>query len=109
MKIFAQISDNKDIRRIVFAENQLEAEKMFINVFENTTIDITNSKKCIGYLELGRVYDADNDAVLPAKIYDSWVIAENQVDWKAPTEYPTDGNNYIWDEESKQWTQNTPA
>lgn len=36
------------------------------------------------------------------KPYDSWVWVDNQ--WFPPVELPEDPENYIWDENSQNWT-----
>lgn len=38
--------------------------------------------------------------------YPSWVLNE-QGEWKAPIEYPTDGGSYIWDEQNQAWIDET--
>ena len=52
---------------------------------------------------IGYSYDKDRDAFIPPKPFDSWVLNENSCLWGAPIEYPTDGNNYNWNEETQQW------
>jgi hypothetical protein len=34
--------------------------------------------------------------------YPSWVLNE-QGEWEAPIEYPTDDGAYIWDEQNQAW------
>lgn len=55
------------------------------------------------YAEKGFTYDHVNDAFIPPKPYNSWVLNEDTCLWDAPIEYPTDGNNYNWNEETQQW------
>tara|TARA_Y100000401_G_C8318107_1_gene223712 strand:- start:634 stop:1581 length:948 start_codon:yes stop_codon:yes gene_type:complete len=46
-----------------------------------------------------------------SKPYPSWIVKDVEVgddkvlvsEWAAPTDYPNDGNSYIWDEESVNW------
>ena len=52
---------------------------------------------------IGFRYDAELDAFIPPKPYDSWVLDEDICWWQAPIPYPKDDNNYIWDEETKEW------
>jgi hypothetical protein len=37
------------------------------------------------------------------KPYPSWQWSDGS--WKAPVEYPDDGNSYTWDEETLSWTE----
>lgn len=38
--------------------------------------------------------------------YPSWVLNE-QGEWEAPIEYPSDGGAYIWDEQNQAWIDET--
>ena len=52
------------------------------------------------YAGVGYTYDAVKDKFIKSKPYASWSLDEND-DWKAPVEYPADGDNtnwYTWDE-----------
>jgi hypothetical protein len=48
-------------------------------------------------------YDPDRDAFLYPKPYESWVLNEETCLWRAPINYPTDGNDYAWFEEESTW------
>ena len=54
---------------------------------------------CIGYK-----YDADKDAFIPPKPYESWALNESTCLWEAPVELPDDGQQYIWNEGTTNWT-----
>lgn len=55
------------------------------------------------YAGIGFTYDPVLDAFISPKPYPSWVLNSGTVDWEAPVPYPTDGNNYRWDEDSLSW------
>ena len=57
------------------------------------------------YAGIGYTYDAERDAFIPPKFYNSWVLNEATCQWEAPIPYPTDGPDYIWDEESTDWVE----
>jgi hypothetical protein len=57
------------------------------------------------YAGVGYTYDASRDAFISIKPYTSWTLDETTCQWKAPIDYPTDGNHYIWDESTTSWTQ----
>ena len=62
------------------------------------------------YAGIGYTYDAQKDAFIPPKPFESWVLDETSCLWEAPTPYPDDGERYIWNEETTSWTQvETPA
>lgn len=52
---------------------------------------------------VGYTYDEVLDAFIPPKLFNSWVLDETTCFWKAPIEYPQDGQSYIWDEANLQW------
>lgn len=43
------------------------------------------------------------NAKLNPKPYESWVFNNDVCNWVAPIEYPNDGGEYIWDEETTSW------
>lgn len=55
------------------------------------------------YAGIGFTYDETLDVFIPPKPFNSWVLNTNICDWEAPTPYPTDGNDYDWDEDSVSW------
>jgi len=59
------------------------------------------------YAGIGFTYDEERDAFIPPKPFDSWVLDEDTCLWVAPVPYPTDGEDYTWDEESGSWIEVT--
>jgi hypothetical protein len=59
---------------------------------------------CIGY-----TYDAERDAFIPNKMFESWVLDEFTCTWKPPISYPEslNGEQYAWDEETQSWYEST--
>ena len=55
------------------------------------------------YAGVGMTYDSDRDAFIPTQPYDSWVLNETSFLWEAPVTYPTDGEEYYWNEETQSW------
>jgi hypothetical protein len=52
---------------------------------------------------IGYTYDEDRDAFIPKKPFNSWILNEQTCLWEAPTPMPTDGQKYIWNENTKTW------
>jgi hypothetical protein len=52
---------------------------------------------------IGMTYDEDRDAFIPKKPFNSWILNEDTCLWEAPVAYPTDGKNYLWNEEDQSW------
>ena len=57
------------------------------------------------YAGLGHTYDADRDAFIPPQPYASWVLDEATCLWVAPIDYPADGGQYVWDEDTTDWIE----
>ena len=54
------------------------------------------------YTGIGYAYDADGDVFIEPQPFQSWVLDENY-DWQAPVSYPSDGKEYVWNEQELQW------
>lgn len=57
------------------------------------------------YAGIGYIYDEERDAFIPPKPYPSWMLNEDACLWEPPLAYPTDGKQYIWDEETTSWVE----
>jgi hypothetical protein len=101
MSIFAYIDDSSIITRIVNADDEQSAKYTYGLDNGLSIIDVTNSTKCENFYAVGRIYVPDSDAVLPAKIFPSWVIANDGRSWIPPV-VQTDSDT-VWDEESQTW------
>lgn len=62
-----------------------------------------NSRIRKNYAGIGYTYDAERDAFIPPKPFDSWLLDEETCTWKAPKPYPQDGVIYAWNEETQDW------
>jgi hypothetical protein len=60
------------------------------------------------YAGIGYTYDAQKDAFIPPKPFNSWVLDETSCLWEAPTPYPNDGERYTWNETTTSWDQVEP-
>jgi hypothetical protein len=70
------------------------------DVYRQTYLD---GSARFNYAGLGHTYDADRDAFIPPTPYPSWVLDEATCLWVAPIDYPADGGQYVWDEETTEW------
>jgi len=52
---------------------------------------------------IGFKYDQTRDAFIPPKPYPSWTLNETTCLWEAPVVYPTDGQEYSWNETNQTW------
>ena len=77
-----------------------------------------NANIRLTYPGQGYIYDADLDQFappdwvrrddlgryIPPQPYPSWTL-DDEYRWQAPVPYPTDGDEYTWDEGSQQWAK----
>lgn len=59
------------------------------------------------YAGIGYKYDSNKDAFIPPQPYNSWTLNSSTCLWEPPVDYPTDENDYDWDEDNNQWVQIT--
>lgn len=57
------------------------------------------------YAGIGFTYDATLDAFIAPKPFNSWNLNQETGLWEAPTSYPNDGKNYLWDEATTSWIE----
>jgi hypothetical protein len=55
------------------------------------------------YAGIAYKYDEALDAFLPPQPFPSWTLNEATYSWEAPVPYPTDGEDYVWNENRKEW------
>ena len=56
------------------------------------------------YAGTGYIYYPEHENFSPPQPYPSWTLDMTTFLWNPPTPFPTDGNNYIWDESTTSWT-----
>lgn len=109
-------SNNLVIRGIVVHNNELldnngnESEQkgidFCVNLFGGNWIQTSYNRRIRkNYAGIGYKYDAQLDAFIPPKPFNSWVLNENTCNWEAPVPMPTDGKIYKWDEDSTSWVE----
>ncbi len=54
---------------------------------------------------IGYTYDAQRDAFIPPKPFNSWLLDEETCLWNPPVPMPTDGKMYKWQEETTSWVE----
>jgi hypothetical protein len=116
MAHFARLDENNIVTEVIVIsnddlldENGVEQEALGVAVCEQvagagpwiqTSYNGNFRKK---YAAIGDTYQPDAEVFYSTiSPYPSWSLDENY-DWKAPVPYPTDGQEYSWDEENLQW------
>ena len=55
------------------------------------------------YAMIGGTYDANLDAFIPPKPFESWVLNEQTARWDPPIPCPTQDLDWYWDESQQIW------
>ena len=55
------------------------------------------------YAGIGFSYNEEEDVFVPPQPYPSWILSPETVSWEAPVAYPEDGEDYVWNENKKEW------
>ena len=106
MAHFAELDENNIVLRVIVVSDEHEADgaNWCNNLLGGRWIQTSyNNRIRKRYAGIEYSYNEDLDAFIPPKPYSSWVLNTETADWEAPIPYPTDGNDYIWDEENLEW------
>jgi len=116
MAHFAELDDNNIVKQVIVVAN----EELLDNEVESEAKGIAFCQTLLGgnwkqtsyngnirknYAGIGYTYDANRDAFIAPKPFESWVLNEDTCRWDAPIPYPTDGKPYHWDEDSLSWVE----
>lgn len=104
MSHWAEVDNNNVVLRVLVGPNYGDEGEAFFNGLGGTWVKTSyNGNIRKNYAGVGFTYDANRDAFVPPKPFNSWLLDEDTCQWKAPIEYPTDGLMYEWDEELTDW------
>jgi len=115
MSHFAKLDENKIVTFVTVGRQEddgLEAElsERTGDVYKQTSYNTSGGVHSLGgtpfrknYAGIGYTYDAERDAFISPKPYDSWLLVEETAQWEAPVAYPDDGLMYSWNEELIDW------
>ena len=115
MSHFAKLDENNIVTFVTVGRQEddgLEAElsERTGDVYKQTSYNTSGGIHSLGgtpfrknYAGIGYTYDAERDAFISPKPYDSWLLVEETCQWGAPVPYPDDGLMYSWSEETTSW------
>jgi hypothetical protein len=116
MAHFAKLDDNNIVLEVHVVDNiwllqdGVESEAKGIEFLVDWSGGYTNWKQTSyngnirkNYAGVGYTYDPTRDAFIEPKPFPSWILNEDTCRWNAPVAYPTDGQNYYWDESVTNW------
>jgi len=121
MAHFAKIDENSVVTSVVVVENKdtsdaagvekehigaAHLEKILGGTWKQTSYNANFRKN---YAGIGYTFDAQRNAFIPPKPFNSWVLVEETCQWKAPVDMPGDAGTgdppkmYSWDENVVNW------
>ena len=111
MAHFAKLGTGNIVEKVEVVSNDIATTEQagvdFLNtlyntrdVWKQTSYNATIRKYFAG---INYKYDETKDAFIPPKPYNSWTLNETTCRWEAPVAYPTDGQNYKWNEINQTW------
>ena len=110
MAHWAEIDENNVVLRVVVGDNHDpngdEGYKWLLDniggTWVKTSYNSTFGKKFAG---IGDTYIPSTGNFKPPTPFPSWKWSSTKWQWNAPTDYPTDGKDYIWDETKIEWVE----
>ena len=102
MRRFAEIDENNIVLRVLVANDEAWLTENLGGTWLESFDDGTRVRRA----GAGFTYDADLDAFIPPKPYESWVLNEDTCLWEAPIPMPTEGD-WTWDEQAGAWEEVT--
>lgn len=102
------VVNNDDILNLPFPASEpvgIEFLKNWSGGYTNWKQTSYNNNFRYHYAGIGYQYDAQRDAFIAPKPFESWVLNEETLFWEPPVFYPTDGKTYFWDEPTTSWKE----
>ena len=126
MAHFAEINENNIVTRVIVVSNKDTSdangvekesigaafcERLFGGTWKQTSYNGNQRKN---YAGIGYSYNADIDAFVPPKPYNSWQLNNSTAQWDPPTPMPDDAGTgdppkqYTWNEDTTSWDEVVP-
>ena len=108
MAHFAEIDENNIVLRVLVTDNNDpngdEGYQWLLDNLGGTWVKTSyNGSIRKNNAGVGFSYDAERDAFIRPKPFDSWILNEETCRWEAPSPYPTGGFTYYWNESDLAW------
>lgn len=103
------VVDNRDVGELPFPDSELIGVQFLTNLFPGTRWAQTsyNHNFRMRYAGVGYKFLpgwGDSGAFASPQPFPSFTWDDTICNWIAPIPYPTDGLEYVWDEEKQMWT-----
>lgn len=113
MAHWAEIDENNIVIRITVGDNNDpngdEGYQWLVDNLGGTWIKTSyNGNIRKNFAGIGMTYDAERDAFITPKPFNSWILNEDTCNWEAPVQYPTDDKMYNWNEPTLSWVEVAP-
>jgi hypothetical protein len=96
--------ENNIVVEVLVGPNYGDEGQAFFEALGGTWVKTSyNNNIRKNYAGIGFTYDANRDAFIAPKPFNSWLLDENTCKWQAPVPYPADDLMYEWDEELTDW------
>lgn len=112
MAHFAKVEDGI-VTQVIVAEQDVIDSGLFGDGWVQTSYNTRGGEHPEGmplrknFAGIGFTYDAERDAFIPPKPYESWLLNDDTCLWEPPVAYPSEGGTYYWDEETLAWVERT--
>jgi len=121
MASFAKLGKGNIVEKVIAVSNDIATTEQagvdFLNnlyntrdVWKQTSYNTKAGVHLLGgtpfrknHAGIGFTYDQERDAFIAPRPFDSWTINETTCEWEAPIAEPTDGQDYDWNETTRQW------
>lgn len=105
MKYFAFYDENNVVVQVLPVPD-IASESEFSARLGMTCKETFKDESARGkFAGVGHSYIEEHDIFVKPKIYNSWVLDASTAEWVAPTAKPSDGQQYIWNEEAVEWQE----
>jgi hypothetical protein len=115
MAHYAFIDENNIVVEVITGRNEDEIVDGILD-WESHYEQFRTDLKCLrtsyhgnirkNYAGIGYIYDPINDWFYLPQPYSSWTL-DSDAKWQAPIAMPTDGKEYVWDEQTLSWNELT--
>jgi hypothetical protein len=108
MSHWAEIDENSIVLRVLVGDNNDpngdEGYQWLLDNLGGTWIKCSYNRNIRkNFPGAGYYFDAERDAFIIPKPFNSWILNEETCQWEPPTPYPTDDNLYRWVEDDLNW------
>jgi hypothetical protein len=117
MAHFAQLDENNLVTQVIVVNNETiqnlpfpDSEPVGAAFCRSLFGDTTEWKQTSyngsfrkHYAGIGFTFDPILDGFIAPQPFPSWVLDTATLEWAAPVPYPSDGQMYFWDEDTKNW------